>query len=131
MSKVKSKNIILFGPPGIGKSTIIKELIAKGYPAIDLEEVWPDEIRFKLPQYLHHTVIGAADLDPKKYKDHIKILLYLPQKEYEQRRAIRDKAQPGKGSQKPHNIEDWKKGTQYNYIWSADSSVVAKIINLL
>lgn len=131
MSKLKDKNVILFGPPGIGKSTIIKELIAKGYPAIDLEEVWPNEYRFELPHKLHHTIIGAADLDPKKYKDHIKILLYLPQSEYERRRAIRDKAQPGKGSQKPHNIEDWKKGVQYNYILKADSSAVAKIINLL
>lgn len=124
-------NIILFGPPGIGKSTIIGKLKDASVRAVDLEDVYPNKIRFQLPNMLSHVIIGAADLDPKhKYPNSIKVLLTLPQKDYEARRIERDKKIPEKAHQKVHSIEDWKKGAHYDYIFDADKNVVSKVIKL-
>lgn len=124
-------NIILFGPPGIGKSTILKKLSSLGYPTLDLEDVYPNKIRFELPKYVHHVFIGAADLDPKmKYPNGSKVLLTLDQTAYEARRDNRDKHVPGKASQRHHLISDWKKGAHYDYIVSADGGVLDKLVKI-
>lgn len=124
-------NIILFGPPGIGKSTILKKLSSLGYPTLDLEDVYPDKLRFKLPNYLHHTFIGAADLDPKLHYSHgTKILLTLEQSAYEARRDNRDKHVPGKSNQSHHLISDWLKGAHYDYVLNADGGILDRLIKI-
>lgn len=101
-------NIILFGPPGIGKSTLIGTLKTLGQRAIDLEDLYPNRIRFQVPNLVDNVYLGAADLNPqRKYPNAIKVLLYADQKVYEQRRSARDAKQPGKAAQQPHLIENW------------------------
>lgn len=106
-------NIILFGPPGIGKSTIIGNLKLKGTRAIDLEDLYPSKVRFQLPNVtaqLEETVfLGGADLDPKrKYPKSVKVLLIADQQAYDARRAKRDAGQSGKATQSHHSVDQWK-----------------------
>jgi len=101
-------NIILFGPPGIGKSTIIGDLKLSFAKAIDLEDVYPSSIRFQLPSMVDGVVFGGADLNPARlYHNAIKILLWTDQKVYDARRRMRDAIESGKKSQSHHNIDDW------------------------
>lgn len=106
-------NFILFGPPGIGKSTLLGKLKLEGKRAIDLEDVYPSRVRFSLPNQLavlKDTVfIGGADLDPKrKYPNAAKVLLIANQDAYDERRSQRDKGQPGKANQQHHSVDVWK-----------------------
>jgi energy-coupling factor transporter ATP-binding protein EcfA2 len=110
-------NIILFGPPGIGKSTLIGTLKTLGQRAIDLEDLYPNRLRFQIPNVATDTFIGAADLDPKRtYPNAVKVLLYLPQDKYEARRAQRDQANSAKAAQRAHQIDEWLNGTEYGRI---------------
>jgi hypothetical protein len=111
MKGVDVMNIILFGPPGIGKSTIIGYLKTQGVRAIDLEDVYPSKIRFQLPNMLDGVVFGGADLDPLRHYPNCRkvILVRDSQEEYDAIRKVRDLEQPGKASQKHHRMEDWWK----------------------
>lgn len=110
-------NIILFGPPGVGKSTLIGVLKTLGQGAIDLEDFYPNKIRFQVPNLVDSKFIGGADLSPKrKYTNAKKVLLYLPQESYSKRRQLRDQGQPAKANQAEHNIEDWLEDTEYDWI---------------
>lgn len=110
-------NIILFGPPGVGKSTLIGVLKTLGQSAIDLEDFYPNKIRFQVPNFVNNTFIGGADLAPKrKYTNAKKVLLYMPQESYSARRTRRDQGQPGKANQSEHNIQDWLENTEYDWI---------------
>jgi ribose 1,5-bisphosphokinase PhnN len=110
-------NIMLFGPPGIGKSTIIGILKTKSIGAIDLEDLYPNRMRFQIPSLVKDKVLGAADLDPKrKYPNAIKVLLTAKQDVYDQRRADRDHDQVGKANQKRHLVDDWLKGVAYDVV---------------
>jgi len=114
------KNIILFGPPGIGKSTIIGILKTKGIGAIDLEDFYPNRIRFQIPNLVQGKVLGAADLNPqRKYGNALKVLLIADQDSYDQRRAQRDAKDKGKASQAHHDVEVWKNA---NYDFIVDTS---------
>lgn len=128
-------NFILFGPPGVGKSTLIGTLKTLKQSAIDLEDFYPNKIRFQIPNYVDNTFIGAADLDPKRsYRNAKKILLFMPQADYDARRAARDSAQPGKGAQAKHNIDDWRKGVSYDKeidVTGTPDSVASSLIKYL
>lgn len=108
-------NIILFGPPGIGKSTIIGILKTLGQRAIDLEDLYPNRIRFQIPNLTPNdeaVFIGAADLSPSRsYSNTKKVLLYADQSTYDKRRALRDREIPGKANQSKHSIDSWKKAS--------------------
>jgi broad-specificity NMP kinase len=124
-------NIILFGPPGIGKSTLIGVLKTLGQRAIDLEDLYPNRSRFQVNNWVEETYIGAADLSPQhKYSNAIKVLLYADQDAYDKRRAQRDRQFPGKGNQMHHNIDDWTQA-QYDYIVNTtnmDTEHVAQVL---
>lgn len=107
-------NVILFGPPGIGKSTIIGHLKTLGERAVDLEDV-DSRLRYQLPNSSDGVFFGAADLDPKrKYRNAIKVLIYAPQEVYAARRLERDSRHPEKASQREHQIEAWMD----DFIWT-------------
>lgn len=102
-------NIILFGPPGIGKSTIISILKSLGQRAIDLEDMYPSRVRFQMPNQLDDVFLGAADLTPaRKYPNSKKVLLIADQSTYDARRADRDAKVSGKSNQAHHDVDKWR-----------------------
>lgn len=110
-------NIILFGPPGVGKSTLIGVLKTNGHGAIDLEDLYPNRLRFQIPNVVDQLFIGAADLNPRrKYRNSVKVLLTMDQAAYEARRAKRDALNPGKAQQAKHLMSDWTKDVTYDAI---------------
>ena len=123
------KKVLIFGPPGIGKSTICLEITKRGLHSVDLENV-NRKNRRKTFNSIPHGIIGAADLPPKEnYKNTIKVLLVLEQEDYEKRRETRDYKNPSKLKQSFHKITDWY-NCQYDYILKADDSAVDSIINI-
>ena len=85
-----------------------------------MEEIWSLRSRHK---YLHYfesmgvTFLGAAGFQPQDFgKNVVKVLLHVPQREYEARRAERDAVTPEKASQPKHQIEDWVTGYDWDYI---------------
>jgi len=123
------KKVLIFGPPGIGKSTICLEIAKRGFPSVDLENI-NKENRRKIFNSIPHGIIGAADLPPKEnYENTIKVLLVLEQEAYEKRRATRDSKNPSKLKQPLHNIMDWY-NCQYDYILKADAIAVDSLINI-
>lgn len=110
-------NYILFGPPGMGKSTLIGILKTKGIGALDLEDLHPNRIRFQIPAMVKDKILGGADLNPKRnYNGCRKVLLIADQRVYDYRRHLRDSKTPGKKGQAYHNVEDWTKGVSYDYV---------------
>lgn len=110
-------NVILFGPPGVGKSTLIGILKTRGSSAIDLEDLYPNRVRYQIPNLVKGAFIGAADLNPRRrYPSSVKVLLYSDQKHYDARRARRDAEVKGKSSQAHHQMEDWNTPNTYDYV---------------
>lgn len=120
-------NIILFGPPGIGKSSIIAKLKERNVSTLDLEDLYPAKIRFQIPNMVDGKVLGGADLQPKRsYHNAVKVVLTLPQSEYEARRKSRDALSPDKGNQPVQQVSAWE-GIPYATYITADDDVVNKI----
>lgn len=115
-------NVILFGPPGIGKSTMIGALKLAGCKAIDAEDIESSRLRFQLPSVVSNTFIGAADLNPRRqYRNCLKVLLTLKdQKQYDEQRKARDRLHPGKASQRSHTLEEWANLTDYDLVFQLD-----------
>jgi len=125
-------NYILFGPPGVGKSTLIGILKTQGMRAIDLEDLYPNKIRFQLPNLTDDTFLGAADLNPSRsYRNAKKILLFLEQSDYDARRKERDANAPGKAQQAQHTIDDWRKGANYDFVLDVSGTPAAAASSLL
>lgn len=117
------KVIALFGPPGVGKSTLIKLATEKGISAYDLEgEANTLEDRKKaLKEILDKktadlVIIGSADLGPKDYPNYVETILLLPPKDhYMQRVKKRDELAPVKQGQTPEKIYDLSKGWKNHF----------------
>lgn len=128
-------NIILFGPPGVGKSTLIGVLKTLGQRAIDLEDFYPNRMRFQVNNFTDGTFLGGADLDPKrKYTNAKKVFLQMDQESYERRRAERDQAYSEKAAQQPHQMSDWLEGAEYDWIVDASphpEQVAQTLIDLM
>ena len=109
----------------------IKRLQETHGSAFDLEEIWSLRSRHK---YLHYfesmgvTFLGAAGFQPTDFgKNVVKVLLHVPQREYEVRRAERDQVMPEKAAQPKHQIEDWVTSYDWDYIveLTGDFGVIA------
>lgn len=94
------KAVALFGPPGIGKSTLVRRLARRRIDAVDLENV-SEENRKRYLIYRQPRVIGAADLSPYEVGvGYLHVRLSLPdQKDLMVRRQARDAMSPGKAKQ--------------------------------
>lgn len=112
--------IALFGPPGIGKSSIIEGLRRrKIFSAIDAE-TFPASERRNKARDPRIQILGAADLPPEFLRDqgYFLVLLDLPQKLYERQRATRDRRVPSKSLQPVHTTQAWRTSHHWDAILS-------------
>lgn len=103
--------VLLYGPPGSGKSTLVRLAQQRGLIAVDLEDVFPGsagkEIRRKAGMELatkypskQMVIVGTADVWFDAFPpDSLKILLLPPREIYNKRLRQRDKDKPFKAGQ--------------------------------
>lgn len=117
MSKIKDtykRRIVLVGPPGVGKSTLVDLAKSKGITAIDMEEYGPkrqDRV-IRLQEILqtldeNPVIFGGADIGSEFPSDFERILLLPPRHIYLERFQTRNDAKPEKAYQKGEEIYDW------------------------
>jgi hypothetical protein len=132
-------NLILFGPPGVGKSTIIDGLqkLEGKFVALDSEKVWDDRamkgrLRLLLQVYpqvqrvfgLPPLIVGGAGFDPSiLYPGFAKVLLFLTQEDYEARRDTRNAMRPEFAKQGTHKVDEWHSLTKWNHVLSVNGPI--------
>jgi hypothetical protein len=94
---------VLFGPPAIGKSTLIDALSIAGYATFDAEAL-PRDVSRNASTASHlctegHEFIGANGIPPSDWRGGFLVLLALPRVAYDERRRERDAAVPKKARQ--------------------------------
>ena len=103
--------VAVFGPPGVGKSSLVHGARLLGLHAIDLElESFDDEAEF----------VGAAgrQVSDPVFRSCYKVLLLPPRSIYEARRKARDKQAPAKGGQGDYYDDFAKNARRYDFVWT-------------
>ena len=112
------RHVLLVGPPGAGKSTLIEIARGRGIRAEDLEQYEHEphgyEKRLAKARVLAQEIeegfmlVGMADIDPIEFPESsLKIMLLPSRAVYEQRLQARDALHPHKSGQE--GLE-WKYG---------------------
>jgi len=124
---MNSQKIVLIGPPGVGKSTLVQLAKAKGIKAIDMEDYGPNkEDRIgKLDEMLQslgdETVIfGGADIGGNFPDEFERILLLPPKSVYLDRLQARNESLPEKAYQKGEHIYDLFLANKDDPEWRSD-----------
>lgn len=128
---------LLYGPPGIGKSTLVEYARSKNYPAVDLEKVEPAgriTVAKELADDSRRIIVGAADINPRVFNNSraVYVCLYLNSHAYKTRRKIRDASNPSKSGQPELTIDQFIAGS--DYVVSAKGSVkqvFKRILNVM
>lgn len=132
-----SRFVLLIGPPGAGKSTIIKLAKQRGLNAVDLEDFGRGasghESRKQAAEKLivaakdeDSIIVGMADIDPIIFpSDSIRIMLLPSFETYKRRPQERDARSPHKSGQeglerKYREFVDWAK--QFEHVIQNDST---------
>jgi len=132
-------NVWLFGPPGIGKSTIVQMAQDSGTFGFDFESIWGDQKAIDAVLLALHctnplnsfAVIGTAGLDPKLRYNGWKVLLTLSQSHYEERRIVRDIHVKEKARQDKHLVSHWRVLTDWDATIVANDQAFNVITGLL
>ena len=119
--------IALFGPPGIGKSTIASRLISIGERGLDMESVHflgesPGlEIIPIIGQGDGYIIVSCAGLPHTagQFMGFTTVLLAGGEKAYAGRRKRRDARISNRAVQPEHKIQDWVDASQGDYIVDA------------
>jgi len=132
-------NVWLFGPPGIGKSTIVQMAQDSGTFGFDFESIWGDQkaidavllaLQCTNPQN-SFAIIGTAGLDPKIRYNGFKVLLTLSQSHYEERRLTRDIRVKEKAQQDRHLVSHWRALTDWDATVVANDQAFNVILGLI
>lgn len=133
-------NVLLFGPPGIGKSTLISQAIqvlGEAF-AVDLEDPRSRDLydlmgfdwMFNQGRNGGLTIIGGAGLNPRmQYPRTVKVVLTLDESEYQRRRQMRDRKQPNKAIQPAQTVRGWSGIADAVYL-PADEKALGAILAL-
>lgn len=107
------RRIAIFGPPGVGKSTLIKLAIKRGIKTFDFEDFSEEEVLKRAKEIFKKVsggivLYGAAGLQPYDFPQDVELVLVLPPKTvYLERVKERDTVNPAKAGQ---NHLEWYNG---------------------
>jgi len=98
----KPNTLVLFGPPGCGKSTLVLAAQKMGLSAVDLEK--EPRLKGQLALLRSYRLVGAADTQPEHYAHagFTRVLLLPSERIYRWRRMERDRLHPHKANQGDH-----------------------------
>lgn len=112
---------LLFGPPGVGKSTLCEEM-----SLCDLEAFRTTEERVEYANIYANrpgiNIAGAADLNPSNFPRAVFIALKVDEKRYQDRRLLRDKMFPDKANQPNARVADFVENIRsFDIVVNADN----------
>jgi energy-coupling factor transporter ATP-binding protein EcfA2 len=111
VAQTEPVHVYIFGPPGSGKSTVVRMLQAKGCAAIDLEEIGAEPGPGNM-------FIGGGSVKPSSVS--LKVMLLPSRSVYDARRAERDLRIPHKAGQGDY-YDGFAASTDFDMIFHDES----------